>query len=677
MKITIALSPLFFCGTLLSQSPTEELEMEIESIAEGNEENETDLIQIAENLESLRNNPIPVNFTEAEDLKRIPYLNVFQINNLLQYRKATGIIYSPYELQVIKGFNSETIDRVLPYFDFATQKAVPELKLKNVLKYSRNEIIARTSFNLQTRQGYLPKVENGYLGNSQNYYARYRGIYRNFLFVGFTAQQDAGEPFGKPYQDLGVDFLSGHLSLQNYGNLKSLIVGDYQAEFGQGLALWSSLAFGKSAEAVEIKRYARGLRPFTGAEENRFLRGGGITYRLNDFDLSIFYSSNCIDANVTATDSFNQPISVSSLQTTGLHRTENELADKDVNRIQIIGGNFNYLANNLSIGVTGVNYKLKTPLEQSNQLYRKFSFSGKFLDNISVDFNYLWSNLNIFGEVAFSGNNGQAYSIGFQSHPVDQFFFTLLYRNISKNYRALYNVPFAEGGGSGEQGTYFGIQWQINRTFLLKSYLDIYRFHWLRFRVDAPSQGHDLLAQLEMFFNRYFSAYVRLKNEIQEVNSTLETTISKIVSKERILARFHTIYFLTSNIRLASRIEYSFYKEGGILKKGNLIFQDIRYIFPSNKLTLTVRYALVDTESFDTRIYAYENDLTYVFSIPPYYGRSNRFYLLIDRDITQRITLQVKYSITTFLDRDEISSGLNLIQGNQASEVKLQLKLRF
>ncbi len=678
MKALLAISLFLLGSLLLAQSPTEELEMEIESVAEGNEENETDLIQVAENLLSLRNDPIQLNFAETEDLERIPYLNVFQINNLLQYRRASGLIYTPYELQVVKGFDQETIDKVLPYLSFTTQKAVPELKLKNIWQYSRHEIIARSTIDLQTRKGFLPETENGYLGDPQDYYVRYRGTYRDILSIGLTSQQDAGEPFGQPYQELGVDFLSGHLAIQNYGNLRRFVVGDYQAEFGQGLALWSSLAFGKSAEAVEIKRYARGFRPFTGAEENRFLRGAAATYRLGSFDVSAFYSANRIDANITETDSASQqPLFVSSLQTTGLHRTENELADKDANRLQTVGGNLNYRANNLSVGVTGVNYQLEAALEQGNQLYQKFNLSGQRLSNVSLDLNYLWRNFNIFGETALSDNGGRAFTVGFQSNPADQLFLTLLHRNIGTEYQTLYIAPFAENGGAGERGTYLGVQWQLNRTFLLKSYIDLYEFRWLRFNIDVPSRGRDLLAQLEMYFSRYFTAYVRLKNEVQEVNSDAETVIPKLVPRERTTARFHTVYSLTHTIRLASRVEYSFFEQDGILEQGHLIFQDVRYIFPSEKLTLTARYALTNTESFDTRIYAYENDLTYAFSIPPYFGRSNRFYLLVDYSITQRITFQAKYSITTFLDREEISSGQNLIEGNRISEIRAQVRVRF
>lgn len=660
-----------------AQTPTEDLEMQIESIAEGSEDNETDLVQLAENLQEIQNNPIAINFARTRDLERIPYLNIFQINNLLQYRDATGPVYSAYELAAVKGFDKETIAKVLPYISFSTKKESPNLKLKNVWQYSRHDIIARVGQNLQPRRGFLPETNNGYLGDPQNYYIRYRGKYRNLISFGLVAQHDPGEPFGGASQATGFDHLSGFVALQNYGNLKKLIVGDYQTDFGQGMALWTSLAFGKSAEAVEIKRYAQGFRPFTGSEENRFFRGAAITYGLGKFEVSAFFSSKTIDANVSSLDSNDQPLFVSSLQTTGLHRTANELADKNANKLQALGGNVKYQHNNLAIGLTGVNYQLETPLAESTQLYQNYRFSGNKLSQASLDFNYLWRDLNLFGEVVQSSNNAYAGTIGLQSNPADGFLVTLLYRHLQRDYQFIYNAPFAESGQYGEKGSYLGLQWQLNSTFLLKSYVDIYRFDWLRFGIDAPSNGRDLMAQLEMTFNSSLSSYIRVRNEINQINSTQETPIRTLANRERSTLRFHTTYTIGSQIRLASRAELSFFDREERAEKGSVVFQDIRYKFRKAPLQLTARYAIINTESYDARIYAYENDLTYVFSIPPYFGRSNRFYLMADYDVSSQIGFQIRYAITRFSDRDAISSGLQEIEGNVISELKAQIRMKF
>lgn len=651
--------------------------MEIESIAEGNEENETDLVQLAENLQQLQANPIEVNFAQQEDLERLPWLNVFQVNNLIQYRARTGPIYSPYELMAIKGFNRATIEKITPYLNFATERPIPTLRPDYIWKYSRHDVIFRVAQTPQQRRGFRPEVENGYLGNPQNYYLRYRGTYRDLLSVGLVGQQDPGEPFGGEFQNTAIDHLSGHVALTNYGNLRSLIVGDYQAEFGQGLVLWTGLAFGKSAETAEIKRYARGFRPFTGSEENRFLRGAAATYRFFDkLDVSAFYSRHRIDANRVLSDSNTIPF-VSSLQTTGLHRTLNELDDKDANLLQTSGANLNYRGNGFSVGGTVVNYQLENPLQEGSQLYQKFRFSGKELTNYSVDANYLYRSINLYGELAADDGGKLAGSVGLQSNPADGLFVSLLHRQFDKAYRALYFSPFAENGQYGEAGTYLGVQWQLSRTFLLKTYADLYRFAWLRFRTDAPSQGRDLMAQLEMYFNRRFSGYVRYKNEINGINSDAETMVQKLAQRSRTNLRLHLAYQPAPQWHLASRLEYAFYQQEAQDDRGFVAFQDVRYRFAKIPLQLTGRFAIIETESFDTRIYAYEHDVTYAFSIPPYFGRATRFYLLADYDLTDRLQLQARYALTTFTDRESISSGLQQIEGNKMGEMKVQVRWGF
>jgi len=662
------------------QQPTEDLEMELESIAEGSEDNEVDFTQLAERLALARENPIEVNFADQYLLNQLPWLNFFHVANLLSYRKKTGFIYSPYELQAVPGWDKALIEKTLPYLSFNTKPRQPQIKLGEIARYSRHQVIARSTRNFPLRKGFRSETENGYLGGPQDYYLRYRGRFRDLLSVGLVMQHDKGEPFATPYRSLPVDHLSGHVALRQFGAWESIILGDYQAEFGQGLAFWSGLAFGKSAQTVAVKRYGRGFRPFTGAEENRFLRGAAATYRFNEnLKANAFISHQPIDANVSTEDSTGSPAFVSSLQTSGLHRTESELADRHSNPLTIYGGNLKYSGKQLAVGASAVRYQLQTPLEPSTQLYKKFEFAGRELQNLSVDYTYLLRGVQFFGEWAWSDNGAWASINGLQANPAESFFVTLTHRHFDKEYQALFNAPFSESGRNGEQGTYLGVEWGLGKRSKLNAYLDAYRFSWARFRVDQPSRGRDFFAQLEHEFSRYFSAYVRVKNERRQVNGEASSAdrVADLIWQERSSIRLHSLYTPLPQWRLASRIEWALQNENGRRESGQVVFQDVRYTFNTFPLQLTGRYAIIRTDSYDTRIYAYENDLLYSFSIPPYFGRAHRFYVLADWDITERLTLQAKYAQTVFYDRETISSGLNEIEGSQIQDVRLQLRWKF
>ena len=678
MRLVLNSVFLLLTGFLMAQN-THELEMELESIAEGSEEGETDFTQIAENLQKLRQSPIAVNFADVEDLKQLPFLNVFQIGNLLQYRNRVGKLYGAFQLIAVKGFDKELIQRIEPYLSFRTEQAVPELNFKEMLQYSRHDFIARVNRGFPLRRGFTMDSA-GYLGNPEDYYLRYRGNFSEHVSIGFLAQHDDGEPFATEYRDLPVDHISGFLMLEDYGKLSKAIVGDYQVELGQGLAVWSGFAFGKSANAMGVKRFPQKFRPFSGTEENRFFRGAAAVYELTDnWELAAFYSSHNIDANVSALDSTGAPFYVSSLQSSGLHRTERELADRKSNNLRAFGGNVEFQYKGLQLGLNMADYQLKLPLEQASELYRKFYFSGDQLSNYSLDFNYLYRDLNFFGEVAYSDNGAWAQLYGLQANPADGLYLSLLYRHFDKRYQALFSAPFSETGRNGESGAYLGMEWDISPLLKLQAYLDMYQFSWPRFRVDQPSQGRELFGQLNFDFTRRFGAYVRWQNDFRETNAGAsgEQKIPSLVNRERNTVRLHLAYKLSKNWELDSRSQWAFQNQDGQKEQGNVIFQDIRYKPDSLPLQFTARYALIQTDSYDTRIYAYENDVLYSFSIPPYYGEATRFYLVVDWDLSEELSLQMKYGHTTFYDRDKISSGLNEIDGPRQSELTAQLRWDF
>src|SRR5690606_2902362 len=109
-------------------------------------------------------------------------------------------------------------------------------------------------------------------------------------------------------------------------------------------------------------------------------------------------------------------------------------------------------------------------------------------------------------------------------------------------------------------------------------------------------------------------------------------------------------------------------------EKGYLIYQDVIYKALNSPLTFSFRYAFFDAESFDARLYAYENDVLYFFSIPAFFGRGTRAYITAKYTVSRKVDVWLRLSQTYYYDRDEIGSGLDLIEGNTRSEVRVQLR---
>ena len=90
-----------------------------------------------------------------------------------------------------------------------------------------------------------------------------------------------------------------------------------------------------------------------------------------------------------------------------------------------------------------------------------------------------------------------------------------------------------------------------------------------------------------------------------------------------------------------------------------------------------MRFAVFDTDSYNARIYAYESDILYAFSIPAYYSKGTRTYFNLKYTVGKFMDIWLRYSQSYYSDLDVISSGLNQINGNTKSEIKIQVRIKF
>jgi hypothetical protein len=108
-----------------------------------------------------------------------------------------------------------------------------------------------------------------------------------------------------------------------------------------------------------------------------------------------------------------------------------------------------------------------------------------------------------------------------------------------------------------------------------------------------------------------------------------------------------------------------------------MAFQDIKYTFRQPQVHLSVRYALFNTESYNTRFYAYENDVLNAFSVPAYYGNGSRWYFNVQYSPLERVDIWLRLAQTHYFDRSQIGSGLTLIDAPHQTEFKVQVKIKI
>lgn len=662
----------------------------IELIVESMTDEDVDLTTLFDDLEYYYDHPLNLNFANREKLQSLMILNELQINALLNHKERNGSLLAIYELQSVEGFNLELIRAVLPFVKVTANFEAPNITMKEVFTNGKNELYLRYIHTLEEFEGasdidpeeLAENPNRRFLGNPDRYYLRYRFKYNNNVSWGLTAEKDAGEQFFKGTQKQGFDYYSAHLYLHEIGKIKHLAIGDYQVQLGQGLTLWSGRATRKSAlDVINVKRNPRTIRPYTSVDENNFLRGAAATVELDKWEFTAFASSNGRDANIAIPDTLDseEELTVSSFQTSGFHRTPGELEDKDALRIGTFGSHIRYSAKKLTVGITGVAFTTDATLAPNIQTYNQFSVITENLFKTGVDYNYLWRNLNFFGEVSASDNGGFATINGVLASIDPRLAVTLAHRHYNRAYQTYASNALSESGVTNESGVYLGLEAKLSRKFTFTSYYDKYRFPWLRFGVNGPSEGVDYLLQLGYKPSRRFEAYMRYRQEIKETGSRLETpTINGVVNEDRQGMRFNMVYKITESIRIRTRVEMAWHQEGaGDQEQGFLAFQDVRYSPLSSPVSFDLRFAMFESDSYNSRIYAYENDILYVYSIPAFYNRGSRYYLTMKYRVSRWMDLWLRYGQTYFSNVNSIGSGLSAIDGRTRSDFKAQIRFKF
>ncbi|MFM1931859.1 MAG: hypothetical protein RL226_1162 [Bacteroidota bacterium] len=634
--------------------------------------------------------PINLNKAEAEELRQLYLLTDAQIMNLFNHIQAYGPLRDIFELQAVKGWDLSTIYNILPFVTVHPPSEASKWTWKDLKQDGTHDIFLRWSRVLEEQEGYAeidPEeiAENPnrrYLGSPDRLYLRYRYRYRNNLSVGLTAEKDPGEEFFTGSQRQGFDFYSGHVFYEDKGFVRKVAVGDYQAQFGQGLTMWSGLGFGKSPFIASAKRNGLGLRPYTAVGEGLFMRGGAATIGFGKSEVTAFYSDKFIDANVTAIDSTDAEVrvSVSSLQVSGLHRTPGELADKKVIREQYMGANYTFRTRKLTLGATAVHSRLGASFERNLQLYNQFEFNSNENTVAGLNYNYVFRNINIFGETAISASGGTATVNGLLAALDQRLTFAVVQRRFDRDFQNLYASAFAERSTpTNERGTYFAAEFKPIRKWTFNGYADFFTFPWLSYLADQGTSGYEYLAQISHKPNKTSEYYVRWRYRSKDRNSPqTDEPMDYTTPWTQENIRLHLSYRPHVNWQLKTRAEWITYQQEGLAKeRGFLIYQDVLFKRIGSPLTLSMRYALFNTDSYNARLYAFENDVLYFFSIPAYSGTGSRVYAVAKWHISRGVDLWVRAARWLYTDREQVNSGLETIDGNARTEIRVQLRVRL
>lgn len=657
------------------------VEQRIETISSFMEEgSELDYSSLTEDLIYFARHPINLNTADALSLQSLLVLSDTQINALFKHMDYFGKLKSIFELQSMVGMDLPTIRWIQPFVYVNEDDGFSDFSFRRLREEGTHDIMLRSKRTRQEQAGFIPDPITGkknFLGSEYGTYMRYRFQYRRNILVGMTFENDIGEPLRN-----GPDFKSASLFIREAKALKQLVIGDYQVQFGQGLTCWNSMAFGKSSFSVQVKRNAQGLKPYSSVNESSFFRGGGITLGNKFLTATMFASRRKLDATFnTDTVLTDDDMSVSSILLGGLHRTESEIAKKNLLTEIVSGGNIQVQKGMWKLGTVGVHRSLSDSIAARTDWYANGKFTGKSQSAVGMYAEGVWQNVSLFGEVSRGSNNAWAYVTGLTAALHSRVSATVLFRNFDQDFQSVYSNVIAEGNSvfpSNERGMYVSVQAQLSKKISVNAYSDGVQYPWLRYQVTAPSSFSDNVIQFNYKPDKKHEFYARMRIRRTSIDQNILNRIDFPVDKLSQQIRLNFIFSPTESLKLHSRLEFVKTNEEGLPNEtGYLVFQDVIWKKMNVPFSVTLRYALFQTDAWSARLYAYENDVLYSYSIPAYYGKGARIYGIFKFDIRRNIDLWIRIAQWTYTDRDEISSGDSAIEGFRKTDCTMQLRMQF
>jgi hypothetical protein len=625
--------------------------------------------------------PINLNTATEEQLQALLILNSTQLFDFIKYRNEAGPLLSIYELQVIESFTETTIKLLEPFVivEGVNSKGWNGL-MQRISREKNNYLVSRLERTLESKAGYKESSSSSvkYKGGPFKWYNRFRVSAPGDFSLGITMENDAGEKlqWNANQKQYGFDFISLHAQVQNKGKLSNLIIGDYQAQFGQGLTLGGGFGMGKGSETITtLRRSNLGFIPYTSVIESAFFRGASVSYKLNKgLTWHTFYSSLWRDSRVNETADGNETIS--SLFLTGMHRTENEvLSRKNIREINV-GSVLQYKNQNIDAGLLAHQTNFSTAINKTPTLYNQFTFQGNHNTNIGVYFNYSWRNFSFFSEASKSLNGGAAFTAGTLASLSPVFDISLLYRNFSRDYYSFYTNSVAESSiPQNEQGIYWGWKYRIARQHTASGYIDIFKFPWLKFGSYQPSSGHEWMLRYNFIPSKTVLLFAQIRQEAKARNVSGETTNYETAIGTKTNFWLNADYDISQTLSMKTRIQLTDFKLSDRQSNGFAVVQDINLNW--RKFLISGRVALFQTDDYDTRIYIYERDAWLAFSIPALQGTGIRRYLLIQYKATDRLDFWLRWAATEFENRDSIGSNGEEILGNTKNDLKFQVRIKF
>ncbi len=616
------------------------------------EENGAGLESITDKIYELEINPVRVNMGNMKENGRLFFLSAYQIKALTDYVRQHGRIISLQEISAINGFDRETAAMIAPFITFGESPHGQTVHSRRLSQTLLNNFAVKPGYGERNSQGSQWKILTKYRMSAGS------------ISAGLTAEKDAGEKYfsGNPP---APDFFSGYLGYNGKGILREVIAGDYSASFGMGAVINTGFRSGLSPALPGLLTPAGEIRPHTSAEENNFFRGIAFTLGKGRFESTLFSSLNSIDATLNnCNDSLNK--TVKSLYTSGLHNTATSLLKKDLLREFTWGVTTSAYFRSFSIGVIFTQNVFSLTFSPDRSDPEDFhDFSGRSNSLAGLWYSAAAGRFIFSGEAATNPGLKPAITQSVSFVPGDRISFSFLYRFYSPEFISFHGKGMFSGSSpTNEEAMLGALKYEAARYLFISAGSEVRKHPWARYLTSFPSSSVQSEVSINYLPQRLnIEAVYRFRSSLYNLNIITGVPGIKEVITHSVSIRAK--YMSSGSLSVAARSDLKTCSSGvapGMMLGGELTWQP--GVMP---VRLWLRHSLFSTGGWDTRIYAFENDLLNSFSIPALSGKGSRTYVMVEWKPAKKVMMRIKYGVT--------SKIINTGKWEFSDELKLQMKV--
>lgn len=567
--------------------------------------------------------PFSINKVNEKELFSLGLLSRGQIKSFLAYREQIGSFPNLYAIQAVPLWDSATISTLLPFLI---------LSPKGLNLPSRGE--AKNSGNhWQTTMRISPlneKKQDNWIGDNQylGINLRYSPFHR--LKMGVSMEKDPGETLlkhGKP------DYFSFFLTLQsNITQGPVLYLGDFKTSWGQGLLNASFRTF-KGMQTSDISRNPLQINSHKSFAETGFFRGFILKYPIHQNITWIpMLSYKRRDASIQK-DSLS---GISQLLLSGYHRTKSERMNQENVKIFHLGNRIQWDKNGFIAGVNVLYQHLSPGQGKPKDLYNKFYYSGNNYLGISMDYHYEYSGWRLSGEVAYSKT--PAAILQWQHSPDKKFDIALLLRYYPKSYQGLMAQAWGENSiNRNERGFYLGFIYQLKPGWKVSIYHDIYLHPWLRYQINSPTRGMDQRGRIAYEKRKGLKFYAEWHHKSEE---DTHYSVSGVQFYHRYQYRSH-IEIPGKSILWRARFDWGKIVFGEKKLSGSSFWIEGWFKKTGVTSSFSTRMGLYNTPGYEVRFYHFEQQVTGVYGLKPYYGNGVFLHMVGKLNIGKRVKWEI------------------------------------